>query len=151
MLLFPYIASEPHPLLPAHNHIPLSSSPFCFLVICLVSWLWCAVSDPLLIEWSSPMVEPAIPTYSFYVNPGEMPGQPGLAQALEAYDSEHLSFAAGEFYCFTCHTQAEWLGAFQNMFKNKYGKLRYASVYNLGPFLKSPGALAALKQFIDQA
>lgn len=108
------------------------------------------VSDPLLIEWSSPMVSPAVPTYSFYVNPGDIPGEPGLALALQGYDPSGHAFAAGEFFCFACRNQSQWYAAFQAMFNNKYGKLRFASVYNLGPFLKSPGAVAALRQFVDQ-
>ena len=50
------------------------------------------VEDPLLIEWSAPMVKPAMPGYSFYFGPGDFApgkpspvGQPGLRDALAAY------------------------------------------------------------------
>eukprot|EP00040_Diaphanoeca_grandis_P010943 m.56076 g.56076 ORF g.56076 m.56076 type:complete len:458 (-) comp22177_c0_seq2:163-1536(-) len=112
------------------------------------------VSDPLLIEWSSAMVPPATPGYSFYFGPGQFKakggplGQPGLRTALEAYDPEHLRFTVAESACFGCTTATEWQGYFDAVFNNPYGNVSYLRYYNLEPFLASPGAVPGLHQFI---
>eukprot|EP00051_Salpingoeca_urceolata_P025797 m.468843 g.468843 ORF g.468843 m.468843 type:complete len:272 (+) comp20367_c1_seq41:739-1554(+) len=99
------------------------------------------VGDPLLLKWESPMVAPLVPTYSFYSGPG----QPGLGTALAAYDPGHRRFAAGEFFCFGCQNNAsKWTSAFDGLLFSAYGHLRYASIYNLGPFARLPGAVEAL-------
>lgn len=111
------------------------------------------VRDPLLLEWSSPMVAPALPAYSFYTGPGKALGQPGLAEALDAYDPVQKRFVAGEFFCFACSTEDQWLEVLHSLFNTTgFGRVRYGSVYNLDAFLaKGPSAVRALKSLLREA
>jgi hypothetical protein len=107
-----------------------------------------AVSDPLLVEWSAAMVQGAIPAYSQYPSPKDLQiGQPGLATALKQYDPQEQRFIVGESFCFGCATKDQWLAYFEAVFACPYGNAEYVRIYNIQPFLASPGALDALATF----
>eukprot|EP00039_Didymoeca_costata_P002748 m.62274 g.62274 ORF g.62274 m.62274 type:complete len:443 (+) comp11500_c0_seq4:168-1496(+) len=107
------------------------------------------VSDPLLIEWQSPAVWPAIPTYSFYMGVNNTPGQPGLATMLNSYDPDYKRFSAGEFNCFGCSTPEAWNGTFSALYNNGHGLLRYASFYNVGSLASSSAGIEGLHRFLQ--
>jgi hypothetical protein len=125
------------------------------------------VEDPLLIEWSAPMVKPAMPGYSFYFGPGDFApgkpspvGQPGLRDALAAYHNVNqtkkkadMRYVVAESACFGCGTVEQWKGYFDAVFSetmNPYGKVAYLRYYNIEPFANSPGAVEALRQFVAE-
>lgn len=122
------------------------------------------VSDPLLIEWSAPMVQPAIPGYSFYFGPKDFPkvgmrspvGQQGLKDALATYynaseDWGKREYVAAECACFGCSSINEWKSFFDVVFRksmNPYGRVKYLRYYNIEPFASLPGAVEGLHQFL---
>ena len=107
------------------------------------------VGDPLLIEWNSPMVEPAIPGYSSYDGPGKPMGQPGLKHALDSYAYSNNTFVIAEAACFECKTKEQWINYFTTVFNNPYGKVKYMRYYNIDPFLSAPGSLEGLREFVE--
>ena len=121
------------------------------------------VGDPLLIEWSAPMVNPAMPGYSFYFGPDDFApgkpspvGQPGLRDALALYynhsKNEDMHYVVAESACFGCNTVEQWKGYFEAVFgtSNTYGRVAYLRYYNIEPFAKSPGAVEGLRQFLAE-
>lgn len=106
------------------------------------------VEDPLQLEWSAASVEPAVPTFSMYVGPGQSPGQPGLGRALQEYDPSLRRFCVGEFSCMGCRTQAEWFASLLAVSRSAYGTVVGVTVSNLDSFVASPGAVPALRQLL---
>jgi len=78
-----------------------------------------------------------------YVGPASAAAQPGLKTALQRYnDGEYV---IGETYCLGCASAGDWVNYFTHLLDAPYGRVQYLRVYNLAPFLKSPGALDALR------
>jgi hypothetical protein len=114
-----------------------------------------ACSDPLRIEWNSPMIAPATPGYSFYLSPScfhkKSCFQPGLKTALDNYNgnSKKGRFVVAETACFGCKSVAEWEGYFHTIFaNNKVGEVQYLRYYNIEPFLAAAGSVEGLQNFM---
>jgi hypothetical protein len=96
------------------------------------------------------MVPPATAAYSFYIGPTGTIGQPGLATALANYDPNHRRFAVAETFCFGCKSRDEWTSYLNACLGSPYGNVTYMRVYNLQPFLASPGAVDALGAYVGE-
>ena len=114
-----------------------------------------ACSDPLMIEWNSPMIAPATPGYSFYLSPrcfNVSCFEPGLKAALDAYDPgpglKKGQFLVAETACFGCKGAAEWEQYFRAVFDNVAGEVPYMRYYNIEPFLAAPGSVEGLRNFV---
>jgi hypothetical protein len=108
-----------------------------------------------LIPWSSAMVEPSSPAYSFYLSKSQRPGGESseLAQSLTSYDPTRRQFAVGEYFCVDCTESQDWLQSLENIFLLHNSStlfVRIVSVYNLSPFASSKYAVDALHQFLLQ-
>jgi hypothetical protein len=108
------------------------------------------------IPWSSNMVPPFLPAYSFYPSgqTAAVPVQESLLQSLGEYMPDGCYLVVGEWFCFDCQSKEDWASAFHNIFTAFEGssgcQVEEVRVYNLDSFVASNGAVEGLHMFLEE-